>query len=100
MITFFITIIVIALLGAFVGRRLVRSNIDPVTLENAEKRLGARAALQFAIDNGLPLKTADGETDGWNAWNVRCASGLRVPGDLYGGTQTVHYIQPREGKTI
>lgn len=57
--------------------RLYRTNVDRITLENAEMRLGPRAALQFALDHGLPLKTAAGETDGTNL-----AGGRIVKGDL------------------
>jgi hypothetical protein len=84
---YLIAILIIGALGWYIWRRLARSNVDPVTVANAEKRLGAKAALQFAIDNGLPLKTSVGETDGFNVWNATNVSGLRVPGDLSGGTR-------------
>ena len=83
--TYLVAAFILATVLVFVYWRLHRSNLDPVTVENAERRLGPKAALQFALDNGLPLKTTVGETDGFNAWNVTNVSGLRVPGDLSGG---------------
>ena len=62
--------------------RLSKTNISD--LRDVEKRLSPKAALQFALDNNLPLKTSVGETDGRNVWNAS-VSGLRVPGDLCGG---------------
>ena len=62
--------------------RLSRTNISDV--RDAEKRLTPKQALQFALDNNLPLKNCVGETDGRNVWNYRGSSGLRVPGDLCG----------------
>jgi len=78
MFAWILAIVVLLAVFAYVGWRLYRSNMDPVTIANAEKRLGPKAALQFALDNGLPLKTAAGETDGFNAWNVGDAGGFRV----------------------
>ncbi len=56
---------------------------------DVEQRLGPKAALQFALDNNLPLKTSVGETDGRNVWNAS-VSGLRVPGDICGGAWVSH----------
>lgn len=81
-----VAIVFVAILS-YVGFRLARSNVDPITVANAEQRLGPRAALQFALDEGLPLRTSEGETDGFNVWNARNVSGLRVPGDLSGGSR-------------
>lgn len=54
-----------------IGWLINRNRGDYVPPADAEKPLSAREALRFGIDNDLPLKP-----------------------------QTVHYIQPREGKEI
>ena len=55
MVTTVIYVFVIALLVWYVWNRLARSNVDPLTLAIAERRLSDRAALHFAIDNDLPI---------------------------------------------
>lgn len=49
----FVVAIALAIL-AYVGWRLVRSNMD--IPPNAERRLTAREALQFRLEHGLPIK--------------------------------------------
>lgn len=43
------------LLCVFIYWTLLKSNID--VPPNAEKTIGRRAALRFALDNGLPVRT-------------------------------------------
>jgi hypothetical protein len=56
--------IILALVIIFVLWQLQRS--DMIVPPNVEKPLTPKQALQYALDNGLPLKNALGETDGRN----------------------------------
>ncbi len=58
MLDFLLLLLIVALGLAYVYRRLHKTNM--VIPPGAEKRVNARAALRFALDNGLTIRTPMG----------------------------------------